>query len=161
NEHAMKVQPELAKGLASPTPAGGAPSAGAGIRYGSGQAQIEQVRLLDQRGRLVESFEFGESVVVEVAVRALTEVANLHVHFHIPHQVGVGRCGPGPADEGIRSPALAAGSLTRVRFRFTNTLRAGNYGVTVTLTRLPDILEAGGITLDHISAVAAFAVVGD
>ena len=131
------------------------------IRYGTGQAQIHAVRLLDSRGRITETFNFGEEIVLEVIVRAMRPTSNLDVHFHVRDSVGVDLFGTGTADEGVRFPELPAGSLTATRFRFRNNLRVGSYGVSVTLTKLPDRLGVGGITLDHVSGVAPFGVVAD
>ncbi|HYE03289.1 MAG TPA: ABC transporter ATP-binding protein [Phycisphaerales bacterium] len=158
NEEARRLQPELAE----PAPEGPEQlSEGGKIRYGSGQATIEAVRVLDAEGRSTEVLTFGESVTVEVLVRARVALANLDVHFHVRDSVGVDLFGTGTADEQCWLPRLEAGAGAVVRFRFLNNLRSGAYGVTVTLTRLPDRADAGGITLDHISGAAAFQVIGE
>ena len=90
---------------------------GGGIRYGTGHAQIHAVRVLDARGRLTETFDFGEEVVLEVVVRAMRPMTNLDVHFHVRDSVGVDLFGTGTADEGVRFPELPAGSLTTARIR--------------------------------------------
>ncbi|MBC7833595.1 MAG: ABC transporter ATP-binding protein [Phycisphaerales bacterium] len=156
NAEAQKAQPELANKIeAKKTDVAG------DIRYGTGQAQIEQVRLIDSRDRVAEAFKFGEEIIVEVRLKALIDLINLDVHFHVRDAVGVDLFGTGTADEGTWFPKIESGTSTVVRFRFQNNLRVGTYGVTITLTRLPDRADVGGITLDHISAVAAFAVIGE
>jgi len=157
NEHAQHHQPvaALTSSVQERTEVDGA------ARYGTGHMQVDAVRLLDDRGRIAEAFTYGEHITVEVVVKALVELDKLDVHFAVRDSVGVDLFGTGTADERVHFPTLAAGSRTSVRFRFLNTLRGGSYGVSVTLSRLPENLDVGGVTLDHVTAVAGFTCIPD
>jgi hypothetical protein len=91
----------------------------------------------------------------------MIDLTNLDVAFLVRDGSGVDLMGSGTADEGVFFPELAAGQTTTVRFRFNNILRSGHYGISMTLTRLPDTPGQMGITLDHVDAIAAFAVIAD
>jgi lipopolysaccharide transport system ATP-binding protein len=155
NEQAKKTQTELAKPVPFKTNVPGA------LRYGSGHAQLEQVRLLDASGSPVQAYQFGEQVIVEARIRAHIELKNLDVAFVVRDVAGVDLLGSSIADEHQRLPALAAGDVTTVRFSFNNQLRGGNYGVSMTLTNLPESLGENGITLDHVDGCVAFGVIPD
>jgi lipopolysaccharide transport system ATP-binding protein len=157
NEHAQHHQPVavLKTEVEERTEVDGA------ARYGTGHMQVEAVRLLDDRGRIAEAFTYGEHITVDVVVKALVELDKLDVHMAVRDSVGVDLFGTGTADERVHFPPLAPGSRTSVRFRFLNTLRGGSYGVSVTLSRLPENLDVGGVTLDHVTGVAGFTCIPD
>lgn len=155
NEVAQKVQQRLANQMAFKSKVAGA------LRYGTGHAQIQNVRILDAAGHPMQACVYGEEVVVEADVKALIDLSNLDVAFLVRDTAGVDLMGSGTADEGVFLPELAAGQVTTIRFRFRNNFRSGHYGISMTLTRLPDAVGQMGITMDHVDAVAAFAVLAD
>ncbi len=81
--------------------------------------------------------------------------------FLVRDAAGVDLMGSGTADEGVFLPEMSVGEVATVRFHFRNIFRAGHYGISLTLTRLPDTSGEMGITMDHVDAVAAFAVIAD
>jgi energy-coupling factor transporter ATP-binding protein EcfA2 len=137
-------------------------------RYGSGHARIESVALLDDEGRPRDGYMFGEQVTVEVVFRAGVDLAKADALIRVRDKTGIelfgvsvndergGEGGGGPGAGKGKLAGLKSGELVRVAFRFVNNLKAGPHGVTVTLTRPPDRLGDGLITLDHIDAAAAF-----
>lgn len=155
NEVAQKTQTVLAKQIAFSTKVAGA------LRYGTGHAQVQNVRVLDSAGKPIQACVFGEEIMVEVEIKALVKLTNLDVAFLIRDSAGVDLMGSGTADEGVFLPEIPVGEVATVRFHFRNILRSGHYGVSLTLTRLPDTVGEMGITLDHVDAIAAFAVIAD
>lgn len=129
------------------------------LRYGTGHAQIELVRLLDDTGAPVQAYTFGERVTLEVTIQSLIELTNLDVAFVVRDSAGIDLFGTGVADERGHIPAIPANGRVVVRFSFLNNLRGGNYGVTLTLTRLGDKPGDAGITLDNMDACATFRVI--
>lgn len=129
------------------------------LRYGTGHAQVELVRLLDDAGTPVQAYNFGERITLEVTIQSLVELTNLDVAFVIRDSAGIDLFGTGVADEHGAIPAIPANDRVVVRFSFINNLRGGNYGVTLTLTRLGDKPGESGITLDNIDACATFRVI--
>jgi lipopolysaccharide transport system ATP-binding protein len=132
-----------------------------GLRYGTAEARIESVRILDDAGRPVKVYRFGEAIHIEMTIRAMQDVQCLDAHFAVRDSVGVDLFGTGTGDERCPIPPLHAGQRAVVRFKAENNLRPGSYGVTVTLTRPGEGAAAGGVTVDHISGAAAFAVLAD
>jgi lipopolysaccharide transport system ATP-binding protein len=152
---ARKTQNELAKPVNVKSSVPGA------LRYGSGHAQLEQVRLLDADATPVQAYQFGEKVVLEATIRAHVELKNVDVAFVVRDAAGVDLHGTSLADEHQRLPVMPKGSTAVVRFVFENRLRGGNYGISFTLTRLPEQVGENGITLDHVDGCVAFAVIPD
>lgn len=132
-----------------------------GLRYGTAEARIETVRILDDDGRPVKVYRFGESIHIEMTIRAMQEVHSLDAHFAVRDSVGIDLFGTGTGDERCPFPPMRAGQRAVVRFKAENNLRPGSYGVTVTLTRPGQGAAAGGVTVDHISGAAAFGVLAD
>jgi lipopolysaccharide transport system ATP-binding protein len=128
-------------------------------RYGAGVAHVESVVLADAAGLPRDGFMFG--VTVEVVFRCLVELPKADALIRVRDKSGIELFGISANEEsGAASAAkigdLAAGQVVRVRFRFENNLRAGPHGVSVTITRPPDRVGDGLITLDHLDAAAAF-----
>lgn len=155
NEQAQKARADLAKPLSFTTEAKGS------LRYGNGHAQIEQVRLLDAEGKDVQAYRFGERVTIEATVRAMAPVRNLDIAFLVRDSAGVDLLGTSIADEHQRVEPIGVGGTVTTRFSFICHLRGGNYGISLTLTRLPESVGEHGVTLDHIDGCMAFAVVPD
>lgn len=128
------------------------------LRYGLGHAQVEWVRLLDREGRSVEAVPFGGELTIEVGIVAVSDMEKLDLAFTVRDRKGVDLFGATAFYEGGKIPKLASGERATVRWSFQVPLRAGNYGVCLTLTRWPDRTGDGLITLDHIDAACAFAV---
>jgi hypothetical protein len=155
NDDAQRQRPAISKSVAF---VGNVPGA---LRYGTGHAQIERVRLLDDSGQSVQAYRFGEWITVEATFRGLADLERLDAAFVVRDSAGIDLMGSSAADEGVPVPALRAGTSATVRFRFQNNLRGGNYGISLTLTQLPDQHGMCGVTLDHVDGCVAFANIGD
>ncbi|MBC7773768.1 MAG: ABC transporter ATP-binding protein [Pyrinomonadaceae bacterium] len=152
-EEAKKTQPQLAQTVPLKTEVKNS------LRYGTGHAQVQLVRLLDDTGKPVQAYNFGERITLEVTIQSLIDLTNLDVAFVIRDSAGVDLFGTGVADEYGRIPTIPASGRVVVKFSFVNNLRGGNYGVTLTLTRLGDQAGEFGITLDNLDACATFRVI--
>lgn len=155
NDDAQRQRPAISKSVGVMKNVPGA------LRYGTGHAQVERVRLLDDSGQTVQAYRFGEWITIEVAFRGLIDVERLDAAFVVRDSAGIDLMGSGTADEGVTIPILKEGLTGTVRFRFQNNLRAGNYGISVTLTQLPDQHGMCGVTLDHVDGCIAFANIGE
>ncbi len=131
------------------------------LRYGTGHAQVEKVRLTDDSGADREEFGYGERVVVEASIRAVVDMERLNVVFTLRDQMGVDLFGATAVRDGARPPRMRAGELAVVRFSFRNRLRSGPYGVSLAVTRRPDDAGDGLATLDNLDGCAAFQSLGD
>ena len=155
NQQAQKARTDLAKPLAFSTELKGS------LRYGNGHAQIERVRLLDDAGKDVQAYRFGETITVEATIKAMTAQRSLDVAFVVRDASGVDLMGTSVADEHQRVGLVEAGGTVTVRYSFLCHLRGGNYGLSFTLTHLPERVGEHGVTLDNVDGCAAFAVVPD
>jgi hypothetical protein len=126
------------------------------MRYGTGHAQVQHVRVINADGTPAEAFHFDEPVTIEIAFQAIHDLDRLDVSFLARDRVGVDILGTSAFDEGVSVPDLRAGESAVIRFRFSNVLRPGNYGVSVTLARRPTTMGDGLLVLDHLDACAAF-----
>lgn len=125
-------------------------------RYGTGHAKFESVRLLDDEGHERNGFTYGEGVRVELVFRSEVDLEKVDAIIRVRDKAGVDVFGVSANEEGPKITRVKAGRAMRVEFRFVNTLKTGPHGVTVSLTRPPDRLGEGLVTLDHIDAAAAF-----
>jgi lipopolysaccharide transport system ATP-binding protein len=155
NEEAQRQQAALSCPVEFKTKVPGA------LRYGSGHAQIEQVRMLDGDGQPVRLYQFGERIVVEVSLRAVSPLPLVDVSFGVRDAAGIDLMGSGTSAESTPLPSLAAGEQAKVSFSFDNCLRQGIYGVWITLTLMPNRAGDAGMTLDHLDGVVAFEVIAD
>ncbi len=131
------------------------------LRYGTGEARISEVRLRDSEDRPTNVFEFGEPIVFEAVIESDADIERPDVAFIVRDASGVDLLGTSAADERKRLPKIEANKPLVVRFRFSNPLRGGNYGVSVALTALPEEVGEFGITIDNIDGCMAFRVLSD
>ncbi len=131
----------------------------AGLRYGTGHAGIESVRLLDQHGRESKAFVFGERVTIEVAIRSDVAIVAPDLVFVIRDRTGVNLFGSTLFDEGARLVRLEAGERVTARMSFVNPLAVGPHGVMLSLIKRPEQPGEGVITLDHLDVATGFEVI--
>lgn len=143
---------------AAPAPGG---ELATGVRYGTGHARFESVRLLDESGVERKQFAFGELIVVELIFHTPdaaqgVKFRNYDVVIKLRDRTGVELFGFSANEDGPKIKGLASGDRVRITFRFKNILRAGPHGVSVTLVQPPSRVGDGILTLDHIDNAAAF-----
>ena len=131
------------------------------MRYGSGQVQIEGVKILDDAFHASEAFALGEGINLWVSLRAHMDVDDLSVSFLVRDRTGVDLAGTTTFDQGVRLPPLAAGQAAVVRIRFANVFRAGQYGYCVAVNRLRQRDYSDNILFDQIDACAHFVSLHD
>ncbi|MBK9188008.1 MAG: ABC transporter ATP-binding protein [Phycisphaerales bacterium] len=126
------------------------------LAYGTGQARIEIVRVLDEQGRPCALFDVGQQVTVEVALKAAADVRDLSVSFFVRDATGVDLLGTTTFDERVELPALRAGEILRVRFTFENRLHHGSFGIGAAVTRVTLRDYSDVVLLEQVDAAAAF-----
>ena len=131
------------------------------LRYGTGHAQVESVRVLDTRGQVREEFVYGETITIEASIRAMIDIERLNVVMSVRDHMGVDLFMATAVREGAKPPRMRKGEQAIVRFAFRHRLRGGPYGVSLTVTRRPEDLGDARATLDHLDACAAFQCLND
>jgi lipopolysaccharide transport system ATP-binding protein len=130
-------------------------------RYGSGQVQIEHVELLDRDGAPCRAYRFRDEIVLEATLRSYVEADNVSVSFLVRDMTGVDLMGTTTFDERVTIPRLQPGETARVRFRFQNHLRLGNFGVCLAIHRVSERDYSDNVLCDQVDGCAAFAVIAD
>ena len=105
-------------------------------RYGSGEAHITAITLLDGRGVPARSFETGEQVTVRCTVTADTAVEAPVFALRIKNDRGLEVYGTNTHFQNQAVAPLAAGETLQVEFVQEMTLMAGSYFLSVSLVQV-------------------------
>jgi lipopolysaccharide transport system ATP-binding protein len=96
-----------------------------------------------------------------VVVEARATITDLSVSFLVRDMTGVDLMGTTSFDEQAEMPSLAAGARVRVRFRFQNQLRLGNFGVSLAVHQVREPDYSDNVLFDQIDGALAFGVIPD
>jgi len=135
--------------LANNEQAVGESGAGTPERHGTGSARIVRATLVGPDGAPVEGATVGDELRLDVEFRAERTIARPDVAFAVRNDAGTYVFGTAAADELVTLEPMAPGETRTVSFAFGCMVRAGGYGITVTLTDLPAERDGMGVTLDH------------
>ncbi|WP_278957258.1 ABC transporter ATP-binding protein [Aquipseudomonas alcaligenes] len=102
---------------------------------GSGEASIQSVRLLDERGQASEAFAVGDHAALEVEVLVHQPLARLGLGFLIKDRFGQEIYGINTHRLALSQEALRAGERLVFRFDFPVRLGSGNYSVSLCLSQ--------------------------
>lgn len=130
-------------------------------RYGTGHVQIEAVRLLDAAGDPKVAFQFGETIVLDVAYRCLIDIDQLSISFLVRDITGIDLMGTTTFDERVQLPPKQAGETGKIQLSFNNNLRANSYGISVAVNRITQQDMSDNVLFDQIDGAAAFEVIGN
>ena len=131
------------------------------MRYGIGHVQIQAVEVLGDDDQPANTFHFGQWITIAVRFKAFIHAENLSVSLLVRDMTGVDLMGTTTFDEEYRLPALEPEEEAWVRFRFQNTLRAGNFGVCVAINRVSTRDRSDNVLFDQVDACASFTVMPD
>jgi lipopolysaccharide transport system ATP-binding protein len=101
------------------------------IRRGDGRASIQGIELIGESGVSTVVWKSGESVVIRVAVRYETPVADPVIGMLIRTRIGLSVYGTNSELEQLRFGPCAAGETVVVTFAFVCDLCPGEYTLTV------------------------------
>jgi lipopolysaccharide transport system ATP-binding protein len=155
NKDALKTQVDLSKPVAFAKQVPGQ------LRYGTGHVQIESVEVLDRRGEPCRAFKLGEPVTVRATLASRIETGDVSVSFLVRDMTGIDLMGTTTFDEKVPAPVLRPGDKARVCFEFENSLRVGNYGICLAVTRVSQRDYSDVVLFDQVDGCAAFVVVQD
>ncbi len=103
-------------------------------RRGSGKAQIEEIKLLNNLGEDVgvnPVFGFNEEVTLVVNLKAYESLQSCILGFYVCDKNGNEVIGSNTFEENVRIENLVAGETLEVLFTFNLPLRANSYSLTV------------------------------
>lgn len=131
------------------------------MRYGTGHVQIEKVKIRNEAGESKLAFRFGETIMIEATLKTYIDLENLSVSFLVRDATGIDLMGTTTFDEQVALTPMAKGELLKVRFRFVNHLRPGNFGISLALNRLKHRDASDAVLFDQVDGCAAFSVIQD
>jgi lipopolysaccharide transport system ATP-binding protein len=153
NQDALETQRDLQKSIRFAKPVAGK------TRYGTGHVQIEKVELLDAKGEPRRAFRLGDQITLEATVRAHMDIADLSVSFLVRDMTGVDLMGTATFDERFAVPPLRRGEHGTIRFTFENTLRPGNFGISLAVNRVTSRDYSDNVLFDQVDGCVAFSVI--
>lgn len=116
---------------------------------GSGDAEVERIRLLDERGRDTEAINAGAPAELVMTVRARRDFDNLVLGFLIKDRFGQAAYGINTFRLGVPIGAVRAGEQFTARARFRMNLGKGSYSISTALTGGDSHLEENCEWCDH------------
>ena len=108
---------------------------------GTGEAAILDVRMVDQRQRVLEVVEVGQAVTLEVEVEVRQDIERLILGFMIKDRLGQPMYGINTHRLDKALTDLKAGERITYRFAFDMRLGKGHYSVALSLSRLDSHLD--------------------
>ncbi|MEN9868663.1 MAG: ABC-type transporter, ATPase component [Pseudomonadota bacterium] len=100
---------------------------------GSGEAQVEQITLFNQRGEVVEAIDVGSRVTLEVRVRINAPIPRLVLGYMIKDRLGQVMYGTNTDLKQMPQHEVQPGETLVYRFAFDANLGAGSYSVATAL----------------------------
>ncbi len=114
------------------TSLGGTTPSGRGTRWGSFDAVIEEVRLLDAQDRPIEELPCGDSLTVEIRYYAPQTIPSPEFAMNVKRNDGLMICGSLASWDGMRLPEISGRGVVRVRIDGF-AAAPGSYTVTVAM----------------------------
>lgn len=108
---------------------------------GSGEAQVEQIYLLNQESNACEVISVGQAVVLEIDVRVHADLPKLVLGFGIKDRLGQVMYGTNTALKRCELSQVHAGEKYRFRISFDARLGAGSYSIQTALVGSDTHLE--------------------
>ena len=98
-------------------------------RHASSQCEIVSAEVTNEDGQAISIAGWGQPIVVRVWLKVNEDLDNLVLAFYLQDRLQVDLMGTNTDYEGIELSDLESGELVEVVFKFTNYLKAGEYGV--------------------------------
>lgn len=103
------------------------------IAYGTGEAEIELVTILNVKGKAVETIEVGEKITLKVVARATVNLPSLALGYIIKDRLGQPIYGTNTYLLGMPSKSLLCNQRIEFELSFIARLGVGCYAFTVAL----------------------------
>lgn len=114
-------------------------------RSGTGEIQFIYIEMTDNRGEAKDTFEYNETIRLNMYLRAKVDVQHYFVAYHIRDWLGIEIAGSDSAVEYFELPPLKTGKILGLRFEFNLPLMIGSYSiltlVTISKIKNPDLSQ--------------------
>ncbi len=148
---------QVEAGAAGTTLAGDSPAPSCTV----GQVSLTSALIVDENGRPNDIVAQGAALILEVKLRAASDIDCLSVGFVIKDYLGIELTGESLFNRFGQGLSLKAGEEKTVRFRAVNNLRDGNYAVAVRINRVSRQDRADNLLLHNDETAASFRVPPD
>lgn len=108
---------------------------------GTGEAEVSDICLINEKGQRVELLEVGATATLEVSVSIKVDVPRLVLGFMIKDRLGQAIYGINTHRLHRSLENLAAGDSVKFRFTFPANIGKGNYSVATSLSRFDSHLD--------------------
>ncbi|MBG9735030.1 ABC transporter ATP-binding protein [Paenibacillus alvei] len=125
------------------------------LRYGTGDVRIKKIAMKNRDGNVVDHFEFGELMTIEIHLKAFKNIENLNCCIRIRDKNGIDVTGTTTFEEKIKFPVFKENENMVVKFVSPNLLKHDmtfSLGVTINDTRN----IADQTILDHVDLGYSF-----
>ena len=120
---------------------------------GTAEASILGVRMLDASGQLSEVFEVGEPMSLEVDIAVNTDLERLNLGFLIKDRFGLAMYGINTHRLSQTVQDLRTGERLTFKFDFEMLLGAGNYSLSLSLSKADSHLDGTYEWRDHAAII--------
>jgi len=127
-------------------------------RSGTGEARIQNVRVVDSQGRGISACGFGDKIAVQVHVKFFRDVEDINIGFLVKDKNGIELIGTNLLIEKIPIRKKKAGDAVVTEFRFENILKDGTYSLTVAVGKSDERGRYNVKTYDLVDNAAVFKV---
>ena len=126
-------------------------------RFGSAEAQILDVKLLDHKHRIAAKLEFREEFYLQIAVQLHKALPTFCVGYNIKDMKGIEIIGTTTSVEKVQLPAVQAGEVLVVEFHSRNILTPGHYSISIAVEEIIDY-NFQHIVLDALDNAVIFEI---
>lgn len=125
------------------------------LRYGTGEVRIKKITMKNKEGIVVDHFEFGELMTIEIHLTAFKNIENLNCCIRIRDKNGMDVTGTTTFEEKIKFPVFEEGESMVVKFTSPNLLKHDmTFSVGVTINDTKNIADQS--ILDHVDLGYSF-----
>jgi ABC-type polysaccharide/polyol phosphate transport system ATPase subunit len=111
---------------------GGTTPSGRGVRWGSYEAVIDDVRLLNGDGQVTEAIACGDPLTVEISYQAPQPIPSPEFSMYVKRNDGMMMCASLASSDGLRLPELSGRGVLRARIEHFD-CAPGSYAVSVAM----------------------------
>ena len=131
-----------------------------GMRYGTGDVRIKNVKMKNENGEESDHFIYGEIMNIEIDLHFYKKIENLNCCIRIRDKNGIDVTGTTTIEEQMKFPVIQQNQNIRVIFRSPNKLKHDmTFSVGVTINDTRNIADQ--TILDHVDLAYTFKSVYD
>ncbi|MFW5437699.1 ABC transporter ATP-binding protein [Paenibacillus apiarius] len=125
------------------------------LRYGTGEVRVKKIVMKNIDGKVVDHFEFGELMTIEIHLQAFRSIEKLNCCIRIRDKNGIDVTGTTTFEEKIKFPVFEEDQNMVVKFTSPNLLKHDmTFSVGVTINETRNVADQ--TILDHVDLGYSF-----